>query len=61
MNSLQKELNKLLLTAPPSQQEGIKTEFSGFERLFKRYLSDTTSEINWQKIEPLPKEAVGIK
>ena len=30
----------------------------GFERLFERYLKDINAEINWSKIETLPKEAV---
>jgi len=38
--------------------KSIKTEFSGFERLFKRYLTDVNAEIKWQNIEPLPKESV---
>jgi len=58
LHTLKKELSKLLLTAPPTQQESIRTEFSGFERLFERYLSDANTEIKWQNIEPLPKEAI---
>ncbi len=58
LQSLKKELNKLLLTAPSSQAENITAEFAGFERLFARYLTDVNAEIKWQNIEPLPKEAV---
>jgi len=58
LQSLQKELNKLLLIAPQNQQEQIKTEFNGFERLFNRYLTESNTEIKWEHIEPLPKEAI---
>ena len=40
------------------QFQTIKAEFNGFERLFERYLKDVNAEINWAKIETLPKEAV---
>lgn len=56
--SLQKELNKLLLTAPASEIESIKSEFVGFERLFKRYLEDEKAEVKWSHIEPLNKSTI---
>ena len=81
LQSLQKELNKLLLIAPQNEievrsifylqlnttirffvfwnEKSIKTDFNGFEKLFKRYLTDVNAEIKWQKIEPLPSESVG--
>jgi len=43
--TLQKELSKLLITAPPNEIDSIRPEFAGFERLFKRYLSDENTEI----------------
>ena len=36
----------------------MKAEFNGFESLFERYLSDKNTEIKWENIESLPKEAV---
>ncbi len=38
--------------------KNVKNEFHGFERLFKRYLEEDNTEIKWQNIEPLNKEAV---
>lgn len=58
LQSLQKELNKLLAIAPQNQSENIRAEFSGFERLFSRYLTDVGTEIKWQNIEPLPQQAI---
>lgn len=58
LQSLQKELSKLLLTTQEKEAQQVKNEFSGFERLFKRYLDDVNAEIKWQNIEPLPKEAI---
>lgn len=36
----------------------IKSEFIGFERLFKRFLEDEKAEVKWPSIEPLPKSAI---
>ena len=38
--------------------KSVKSEFIGFERIFKRYLEDEKAEIDWSKIEPLHKTAV---
>jgi len=56
--SCQKELNKLLMTAPTTESDDVRNEFSGFERLLKRYLDDSNTEIKWQNIEPLKKETI---
>lgn len=58
--SIQKELGKLLLTCPQKDVEQVKNEFTGFERLFKRYLEDANAEIKWQNIEPLNDDTVGL-
>merc|ERR1712127_47773 len=56
---LQRELSKLHLTAPEAEKENIRAEFTGFERLFSRYVTDVnTADIKWNKIEPLSKEAI---
>ena len=37
----------------------MRAEFNGFQRLFERYLHDSSAaEIKWEKIENLPKNAV---
>lgn len=58
VNTLQKELSKLMLTAPQNQQDAVKQEFDGFEDLFRRYLQESETAINWKSIEPLPKESI---
>ncbi|KAK3092514.1 hypothetical protein FSP39_003841 [Pinctada imbricata] len=52
------ELQKLIHTAPPGQQEGVRREFDGFEQLFGRYLKETGQPIVWDKINLLPDDAV---
>jgi hypothetical protein len=42
-------------------EQNVRAEFNGFERLFARYLTDVNAEIKWNKIEPLSKEAVNIR
>jgi hypothetical protein len=39
-------------------QKGLKVEFEGFESLFRRYLQESETAINWNRIEPLPKQSV---
>ncbi|CAF0752524.1 unnamed protein product [Didymodactylos carnosus] len=59
LNTLQKELNKLVLTAPPQTQKTVRTELDGFEKLFSQYLLDNVdSGIDWQEIEPPPEGTV---
>ncbi|CAF0756261.1 unnamed protein product [Rotaria sordida] len=60
LKTLQKSLNKLVLTAPPQTQREIRTEFDGFEQLFGRYLHDNAdqSSIDWQEIQPPPEGTV---
>jgi len=60
VESLHKEMEKLIKTAPPQQTESTRKEFDGFEKLFGRYLHETLQQgpsIYWEKIKLLPEEA----
>jgi len=52
--TLHKELEKLIKTAPGATQESVRKEFDGFERLFSRFLQETGPSIDWEKINTLP-------
>ncbi|GAU99119.1 hypothetical protein RvY_10163 [Ramazzottius varieornatus] len=58
IDHLHNELSKLLQTAPSGKAAVFEKEFSGFERLFQRFLLESGSAIQWEKIEPLPQNAV---
>lgn len=60
LTTLQKSLQKLLLTAPPHSQNDVRKDFEGFEKIFARYLLDGVdqSSIDWQGIEPTPEGTV---
>jgi len=51
LSAMNKELNKLLSTAPPGQQEHTRKEFDGFERLFGRFLRETGPSVQWEKLQ----------
>ncbi|XP_003740715.1 UTP--glucose-1-phosphate uridylyltransferase [Galendromus occidentalis] len=57
-SAMSTELDKLLRTAPEAQLVTTKAEFAGFERLYGRFMSDSTSTIAWDRIEPLPATAI---
>lgn len=58
LDHLAQELLKLLQTAPTGYSNGYNQEFSGFERLFRRFLLESGNAIQWDKIERLPDNAV---
>ncbi|XP_054710547.1 UTP--glucose-1-phosphate uridylyltransferase-like [Uloborus diversus] len=51
------ELEKLLLTSP-SERERYESEFSGYQKLFQQFLLGTGPSLQWEKIEPLPVDAI---
>ena len=56
---LAQELEKLRKTAKyDAQAQRTDNDFDGFKKLFAKYLSDTDSNIKWDKIEKLPGNAV---
>ncbi|XP_063933032.1 UTP--glucose-1-phosphate uridylyltransferase isoform X3 [Zophobas morio] len=58
LNLLEKELEKLLSTAPENDRNKIRKEFAGFTALFGRFLEETGPSVDWDKIEKLPNDAV---
>ncbi|XP_059162317.1 UTP--glucose-1-phosphate uridylyltransferase-like isoform X2 [Physella acuta] len=56
--AMNKELNKLLTTAPPGLQEKTRKEFDGFEILFGRFLRESGPSVEWDKLKLLPPEAI---
>jgi len=57
-NQMYLELDKLLQTADPQDKEAYTREFDSFQELFARFLQDTGPSVLWDKIEPLPNDAV---
>ena len=39
----------------------VRKEMDGFERLFGRFLAETGPSIEWEKIRPVPDDAVSFK
>ncbi|XP_046615650.1 UTP--glucose-1-phosphate uridylyltransferase isoform X1 [Neodiprion virginianus] len=55
---LQHEVDRLLATAPPSEQDRLSREFKGFTRLFDRFLQEEGPSLEWNRIQKLPEAAV---
>ena len=55
---LAQELEKLLRTANVSEKSICEEEFKGFQRLFIKYLQGVGPSVQWEKIEPLPQDAI---
>ena len=56
--NLAAELQRLLMLCPVAQREGMEQEFSRFQNLFDRYLKESGDKIDWEKINPPPKDRV---
>ncbi|KAK7506881.1 hypothetical protein BaRGS_00001732, partial [Batillaria attramentaria] len=52
------ELGKLTTTASPGLQERSKKEFDNFETLFGRFLRESGTALQWEKLKLLPDEAI---
>ncbi|CAG5127417.1 unnamed protein product, partial [Candidula unifasciata] len=57
-SAMSKELNKLLMTAPPGLQDRVRKEFEGFETLFARFLRETGPSVEWDKLKLLAPESI---
>lgn len=57
-SAMNKELNKLLSTAPNVFQEQVRKEFDGFENLFARYLRETGPSVEWEKLQTLAPDTI---
>lgn len=57
---LAQELDKLLRTSNTNQNQRsiCEQEFKGFQQLFMKYLQGVGPSVQWEKIEPLPEDAV---
>ncbi|GFR28851.1 UTP--glucose-1-phosphate uridylyltransferase [Trichonephila clavata] len=54
---LSHELDKLLLTSA-NEKERYEHEFAGYKKLFEQFLQGAGPSVQWDKIEPLPAEAI---
>ncbi|GFT43734.1 UTP--glucose-1-phosphate uridylyltransferase [Nephila pilipes] len=54
---LSHELEKLLLTTA-NEKERYEIEFAGYKKLFQQFLLGTGPSVQWDKIEPLPSDAI---
>ena len=59
-HQLAQELEKLIRTSNPNpnQRSICEEEFKGFQNLFIKYLQGVGPSVQWEKIEPLPEDAV---
>lgn len=59
-HQLAQELEKLLRTSNANQNQRsiCEEEFKGFQQLFMKYLQGVGPAVQWEKIEPLPEDAV---
>lgn len=55
---LAQELDKLLRTSNTAERQQSEQEFKGFQQLFLKYLQGVGPAVQWEKIEPLPEDAV---
>ncbi|XP_048734671.1 UTP--glucose-1-phosphate uridylyltransferase-like isoform X2 [Ostrea edulis] len=58
LKAMNKELQKLIQTAPPGLQERARAEFDEFEKLFGRYLQEAGHAIVWDKIGQASQDAI---
>ncbi|RWS10371.1 UTP--glucose-1-phosphate uridylyltransferase-like protein [Dinothrombium tinctorium] len=55
---LTQELDKLLKTAPDEEKAQLEEDFTGFKKLFTKFLRGSGPSLVWENIEPLPANAV---
>ncbi|CAG0913231.1 unnamed protein product [Notodromas monacha] len=56
LHRLEKELQKLLATAKSDEKMLIEKEYEGFSKLFTRFLNESSSAIDWERIERVSNE-----
>uniref|UniRef100_A0A671RS42 UTP--glucose-1-phosphate uridylyltransferase n=1 Tax=Sinocyclocheilus anshuiensis TaxID=1608454 RepID=A0A671RS42_9TELE len=57
-NSMLTELEKLLITAKPSEAEISRKDFEGFKKLFHRFLQEKGPSVDWAKIQRPPEDSI---
>lgn len=55
---MQRELEKLVETAPSDKKDSFREEMKSFASLFGGFLQETGPSLDWNKIERLPEGAV---
>lgn len=55
---LSQELDKLCRTASAAERDTVQAEFQGFQRLFQKFVKDTGPAVVWERIQPVPENAV---
>lgn len=57
---LKADLQKLIQTVSPEEQENARQNFDGFLKLYEKFLKQDATTVNWNKIDKLPDDAVCI-
>lgn len=55
---MERELDKLIETAPTDKKEAFREEMESFAALFDRFLQEDGPSVEWNRIEKLPTGAV---
>ena len=58
LRQLERELEKLTMTAPDEKKATFQEEMKSFASLFGRFLQEDGPSVDWNKIEKLPEGAV---
>ena len=53
LSSLERKLSLLLATAPEDEKPFYSTNFTGFSRLYRRFLTERKEPLVWDEITPL--------
>ncbi|XP_060687097.1 UDP-glucose pyrophosphorylase 2b isoform X2 [Hemiscyllium ocellatum] len=57
-STMGKELTRLLETASPSEQEQMKKDIEGFQKLFRSLLQRRGPSVEWEKIQKAPEDSI---
>lgn len=57
-DELQRELEKLEVTARENKKTTVGRQFAGFQHLFERFLQEEGPSLEWDHIQKLPEDAV---
>lgn len=58
MRQLERELEKLTMTAPDEKKDTFQEEMKSFASLFGRFLQEDGPSVDWNRIQKLPEGAV---
>ncbi|XP_048392620.1 UDP-glucose pyrophosphorylase 2b isoform X2 [Stegostoma tigrinum] len=57
-STMGKELTRLLQAASPSEQEQMKKDIEGFQKLFRSLLQRRGPSVEWEKIQKAPEDSI---